>query len=165
MKTNWKNIDKMSRMSREQFQNYDQGLRNKEQAAQQRKSTQAADSWLAEINKGGEPAPQKTPNMFSFDEFTADAINRTPGYKEFVEKNPVRAKSNYESYIENFRKTNYIPTTPQEQKTAVAQRMMQEDQFRIKAAQKGFSPQTIDYIIRNKVPTFTNWGRTKLTGT
>ena len=34
----------------------------------------------------------------------------------------------------------------------IANRMMQEDQFRMRASQKGLSPETIDFILKNKIP-------------
>jgi len=58
-KTNWNEINKMSRMSRDQFERYDQGIRNKEQAAKQRQSTRAAEQWLSGANKVNQPSSQE----------------------------------------------------------------------------------------------------------
>ena len=59
MTTNWKQIDRMSRMSPEQFQKYDTGLRDKEQAAKQRETTRAAEQWLSGANKVNQPSSQE----------------------------------------------------------------------------------------------------------
>ena len=113
MQTNWKEIDKMSRMSREEFQKYDTDLRDKEYDAKQRETTKAAEQWLSGANKVNQPSSQERPITRE----EAEAWSR-------------------------------------EQNLNQARKMMQEDQFRMRASQKGLSPQTIDFILKNKVPAF-----------
>jgi hypothetical protein len=142
MTTNWKEIDRMSRMSPEQFQKYDTGLRDKEQAAKQRETTRAAEQWLSGAK--GEPVPKRTiPKMLSFEEWTKQELN----------KKGIARDSEYKKYVSQFKQQTGTET-PQEAATRTAQRMMQEDQFRVKAAQKGLNPATIDYMLKNKVPAF-----------
>jgi hypothetical protein len=144
MKTNWKEIDKMSRMSGEQFQKYDTGLRDKEQAAKQRETTRAAEQWLSGAK--GETVPNtntntKIPEMLSVEEWTKQELN----------KKGVARDSEYREYVSQFKQQTGTET-PQEAATRTAQRMMQEDQFRMKAAQQGLNPATIEYVLKNKVP-------------
>jgi hypothetical protein len=143
MKTNWKEINKMSRMSPEQFQKYDTGLRDKEQAAKQRETTRAAEQWLSGAK--GEPVPKRTiPKMLSLEEWTDRELNQGRA---------VLGDTGYRQYVSEFKKATGTET-PQETAIRNAQRMMQEDQFRMRAGQKGLSPQTINYILQNRIPAF-----------
>jgi hypothetical protein len=129
-----KESQKMSRMSRDQFERYDQKLRNKEQASQQRQSTRAADQWLAEVNKGGAPTPKELPQpppppqMPSFEEWKAgkmDPIYRNDpegllrdrylDYKDFYYPQEL-AKHN-----ELIKKRFYIPSKSGEESGGVKQ--------------------------------------------
>ena len=138
-KTNWKEIDKMSRMSREQYEKYDTRLHDKEQAAKQRETTRYAEQWLRGAK--GETVPNtKIPEMLSLEEWTKQELNQKG----------IARDSGYGEYVAQFKQQTGTET-PQEAATRTAQRMMWEDQFRTRASRKGLSPQTIDFILKNKI--------------
>lgn len=138
MKAMRREADKMSRMSPEKFQRYDQGIRQREQAVSLKRAYQQRDK----MNPVNPPMQQgQTPKPLSFEEWKD---------KELNEGRAVLG-SGYKRYVADFKKATGTET-PEEIATRNAQRMMQEDQFKTIASQKGLSPQTIDYILKNRIP-------------